>query len=254
MFQQAKQQGKPHRDGWCSLSAPAASALKASSPQPVQFLLGLIAPAVSPPHLCFHADRLSSWADESHFWQHYSVVRHPPCPTVPGTMLPYHHREVGTTSLQKITSLPDALAPFVQHKLSVIQFWTTCGPWRKWGEGTASWWGYKILKTRAVPERQRCHRCASQHWYYASCSCYCHNMREHVSAEHSRAFWFLPLHGKGAKGSGERAFRSLQEVLQQVSAKPQENTLYSMYICTVGITLIYLTSTAQMSNWINTNP
>lgn len=149
--------------------------------------------------------------------------------------------------------LPDALAPFVQHKLSVILCWSMCGPWRKWGEGTASWQGCKVLQTRAVPERQWCNGCASQHWYYPSHSCYSHSMQEHVCNTFT-CILTLPLHGKWVKGKRERAFRSLQEVLPPFSAKPQEKSLYSMYVRTVGITLIYLISTAQMSNGINMNP
>ena len=119
MFQQGKQQGKPQREGWCSLSAPAAATLKASSPQPAKFLHSLIAPAASPLHLCFHAERLNPWENKSHFCQCYSVVRHPPYPTVPGddVTIPrgYHHLPAKDNLPPWHAGIP--LAQFVWHRL-----------------------------------------------------------------------------------------------------------------------------------------
>lgn len=97
--------------------------------------------------------------------------------------------------------LPDALAPFVQHKLSVILCWSMCGPWRKWGEGTASWQGCKVLQTRAVPERQWCYGCASQHWSthptpVTPIAC------KSTSAIHSHAFRLCLCMGSGWKAKG----------------------------------------------------
>lgn len=115
MFQQGKQQGKPQRDVWRSFSAPAATALRARSPQPAKSLHSLRAPAVSPLHLCFLAERLNSWEDKSHFCQRYPVAWHPPYCTVSGGEVTMHG---GYCHLHANADLPPWYAGVLWHNLS----------------------------------------------------------------------------------------------------------------------------------------
>lgn len=205
MFQQGKQQGKPQRDGRRSLSAPAAAALKASSPQPAQFLHSLMAPAASPLHLCFHAERLNPWEDKSRFCQCYSAVKHPPYPTVPGDDVTVpggcHHLPAKDDLRPWRAGVP--LAQFV-WRIRGYSYVSRPEVFAGGGEGVTSWWDYNILQTRAASGKQRCHKRASQHWYLSYC-CYSHRTWDHVFTEHSRTFWLLPLYREGAKGIWESA-------------------------------------------------